>query len=134
MSHAKFNPSTQLPGWDSPTRFVRVELADGRLDPWFSQYFIGLRCCELRGRPTDLTARAAALESPRDVLRAELRMRLASTSPSSSAHAAALRAAVDANSSEDGSEDDGDDEQDQVANEASWRSAAVLHLERVLDR
>ena len=31
-------------------------------------------------------------------------------------------------------EDDGDDEQDQVANEASWRSAAVSHLERVLDR
>ncbi len=122
--------SLQLPGWDSPTRFVRVELADGRIDPWFSQYLIGLRCCELSGRPLDLVARAAALGSPREVLRAEMRLRLASPPPS---HASAVPSAVADGSEEAEAEEEEDDDQDQAANEASWRSAAVSHLERLLD-
>eukprot|EP00927_Polykrikos_kofoidii_P079516 TRINITY_DN76297_c0_g1_i1.p1 TRINITY_DN76297_c0_g1~~TRINITY_DN76297_c0_g1_i1.p1 ORF type:complete len:846 (+),score=99.59 TRINITY_DN76297_c0_g1_i1:57-2540(+) len=46
-----YNGWTDLPGWDAPTKCVRVELAEGHLDPWGQGKLFGIRQVLVMGQP-----------------------------------------------------------------------------------
>lgn len=44
-----YNGWSEVPGWDAPTRHVRLELRDGQLDPWGMNKLFGIREFVVRG-------------------------------------------------------------------------------------
>jgi hypothetical protein len=45
-----YNSWSEIPGWYDATTYVRVELAEGSLDPWWGKMQFGLRNCCVIGR------------------------------------------------------------------------------------
>lgn len=38
-----------IPGWDTPTKMVKIELADGHKDPWQMNKLFGIRQVLIKG-------------------------------------------------------------------------------------
>ena len=65
----EFNAAVSVEGWKAPSRWIRLSMAKGHLDPWNFGVFFGLRSFTVLGRDDAATAgtRAAWKLQPRDV-------------------------------------------------------------------
>ena len=46
----EYNAWSVVPGWDEVTRVVRLELEEGRLDPWGKGKYFGIRQVVVKGK------------------------------------------------------------------------------------
>eukprot|EP00929_Paragymnodinium_shiwhaense_P044513 TRINITY_DN22827_c0_g1_i1.p1 TRINITY_DN22827_c0_g1~~TRINITY_DN22827_c0_g1_i1.p1 ORF type:complete len:465 (+),score=48.53 TRINITY_DN22827_c0_g1_i1:241-1635(+) len=69
---AGYNCWVEVPGWETPTKLVRLELEEGRADPWGMKKMFGIRQVVLSGREVEAFDLRVPCEA-KSVLRAKVK-------------------------------------------------------------